>query len=65
MKLGQLIKCEIKNDFVKESYTKCCGVTGPFLKNQNWAYLWINSLKFYLVCIYYMPSWVLSKYAET
>ena len=20
---------------------------GPFLKNQNWAYLWINSLKFY------------------
>ena len=21
-----------------------------FLKNQNWAYLWINSLKFYIVC---------------
>ena len=35
MKLGQLIKCEIKNDFVKESYTKCCGVAGPFLKSQN------------------------------
>ena len=25
-------------------------VTDPFLKNQNWAYLWINSLKFYTVC---------------
>ena len=37
----------------------------PFLKNQNWAYLWINSLKFYTVCFYCMPSWGLSKYIET
>ena len=22
----------------------------PFLENQIWAYLWINSLKFYIVC---------------
>ena len=22
----------------------------PFLKSQNWAYLWINILKFYTVC---------------
>ena len=22
----------------------------PFLKNQNWDYLWINSLKFYAIC---------------
>ena len=28
----------------------------PSLKNQNWAYLWINSLKFYTVCFYCMPS---------
>ena len=34
----------------------------PFLKNQNWAYLWINSLKFYAVCFYCMPRWELSKY---
>ena len=37
----------------------------PFLKNQNWAYLWINSLKFYSFCFYCKPSWGLSKYAET
>ena len=23
---------------------------GPFLKIQNWAYLWINILKFYIFC---------------
>ena len=23
-----------------------------FLKNQNWAYLWINSLKFHTVCLF-------------
>ena len=26
----------------------------PSLKNQNWAYLWINSLIFYTVCCYCM-----------
>ena len=29
--------------------------TDPFLKNQNWVYLWINNLKFYTVCFYCMP----------
>ena len=29
--------------------------TDPFLKNQNWIYLWINNLKFYTVCFYCMP----------
>ena len=28
-----------------------------FLKNQNWEYLWINSLKFYAVCFYCISSW--------
>ena len=28
-----------------------------FLKNQNWAYYWINSSKFYTVCFYCMTSW--------
>ena len=31
-------------------------VPDPFLKNWNWADLWINSLKFYAVCFYFMPS---------
>ena len=25
-------------------------VPEQFVKNENWAYLWINSLKFYAVC---------------
>ena len=37
----------------------------PVLKNYNWAYLWINSLKFYTVCFYCILSWGLSKYIKT
>ena len=33
-----------------------------FLKIQNWAYLWINILKFYIFCFYYLASWGLSKW---
>ena len=42
----------MKNIFLEKSYTKCDGKTNsrPSLKNQNWAYLWINSLNFYRVC---------------
>ena len=36
-----------------------------FLKNWDWAYLWINSLKFYTVYFYLNPSWRPSKYIET
>ena len=35
------------------------------LKNWNWAYLCVNSLKYYRICSYCMPSWGLSKYIET
>ena len=35
-----------------------------FLENQNWVYIWINSLKFYTVYFYCMASWRLSKYIE-
>ena len=28
----------------------------PFLKNQNWAYLWINSRKFYTIYFYWMTN---------
>ena len=36
-----------------------------FQKNQNWAYLWINHLKFCTICFYCMPGWGLSTYIET
>ena len=35
-----------------------------FLKNWNWAYLSINSLKFYKVYFYCISIWGLSKYSE-
>ena len=37
----------------------------PFLKNQNWKYLWIDSLKFYTVAFTVCPSRGLSKYIGT
>ena len=51
----QLIECNMRNIFVEKSYPKCCGETVPrtFLKNQIWAYFWINRLKFYVVCFYW------------
>ena len=36
-----------------------------FLENQNWAYLWINILKFYIFCFYCLSSWGLPKVIET
>ena len=53
--------------FPEKSYIKSGGETilRPFSKKSNWAYLWINSLKFSTVCFYCMPSRGLSKYIET
>ena len=71
IKFGQLIECNIRNIFLEKSYTeKIVNVVeklfqDPFLKDQNWAYLWINSLNFCTVCFYCMLSWGLSKYIET
>ena len=58
MKFGQLIEYYTRHIFLEKSYTKCGGEAIPrsFSKKQNGAYLWINSLKFYIVCFYYMPS---------
>ena len=52
MTFGQLIGYNIGE---KKSYIKHVGETtpNPFLKNQNWAYPWINSLKFYTVFLLY------------
>ena len=39
----------MKNIFLKKPYSKCGGETSPrpFSGKLKWAYLWINSLKFY------------------
>ena len=52
MKFGQLIECNWRNIFLEKSYTKYGRGTIPrtFFKNQSWAYLWINILKFYIFC---------------
>ena len=67
VKFGQLIECNIRNIFLEKSCT--CVVeklfSDPFIKNHYWAYLWVNSLKYYTVCFGCMPSWRLSKYIET
>ena len=67
MKFGQLIEYYMRNIFLEKLYTKCVGETVPrsFLKNQNCAFLWINSLKFYTVCFCCMSSWGLSKDIDT
>ena len=49
MKIGQVIEYNMRNVFLEKSYATCGGENIPrlFFKKQNWAYLWINSLKFY------------------
>ena len=48
MKFNQLIQYNMRNIFIEKSFTKCAEEIIPrlYLKNQNWAYLWINSVKF-------------------
>ena len=40
-------------------------VPDPILKNEHWAFLWINSLNFFTVCFYRVVSWELLKYIDT
>ena len=67
MKFGQLIEYNMGNTFLKNSYTMYGGETipSPLLQNKNWAYYWINILKFYTVCYYCMPNWLLTKHIKT
>ena len=68
MKFGQLRREYLTwETFYEKSNTECGGGTipRPVSKISSWAYLWINSLKFYAVWLYCMPSWELSKYIET
>ena len=66
LKFDQSIEHNITKIFHEKSYAKCGRelFADPFLKNQIWAYLWINSLKLYRVSFYCMPSWGLSKDIE-
>ena len=52
------MKYRIRKTFLEKSCTKCGGelVPEPFPKNQKWAYFWINSLKFYTVCFYFISK---------
>ena len=60
IKFRQLVEYNMRKYFVVWKL-----VPDPFLKRKNWAFLWINIIKFYRVCIYCMLSWGLSKYIET
>ena len=63
LKFGQLIEYNMRNIFIEKHTQNVVEklFRDPFLKNHNWAYLWINRLKFYTVCFYFMPSCGLSK----
>ena len=50
MKSGQLIEYNMVNVLLLKKIIHKKLVPHTFLKNQNWAYLWINSIKFYEVC---------------
>ena len=53
------MKYNLGNIFLEKSYANVVEKLVPnfFIKNQNWAYLWINSLKSLTVYFYCMPKW--------
>ena len=68
MKFGQLMEYNMRNNFVKKSYTKCGGETvpRPFPKSLKLSDLQkFYSLKLYTVSCYCMLISELSKYRET
>ena len=52
-------RIQLEKHFCWKSYTNCGEETTPrpFLKIWIWAYLWINSVKFYTLCFYCMSKW--------
>ena len=64
MKFGQLKKCNIRSIFIEQVFTKMLEKVSPdfFLKHHIWAYIWINSRKFYTACFCYIANWGFSKY---
>ena len=68
MKLGQLKEYNMRNVFLKKSYTKCGGETIPrrFSKKSKLSIsLDQYSKVLYIYCFYCLPSWGLSKGIET
>ena len=55
MKFGQLIENNMRNIFFENILQNMMEKlsSDPFLKTRNWAYLWINSLKFYSLFLFY------------
>ena len=65
IKFGQLIEHNIAWDisfFLKNNTQNAVEILlpDPFLRSQNWPYLWINSVRFYKACFYCMTNWGLS-----
>ena len=58
MEFGQLIAYNMRNNLLEMSHRKCGGETipWPFSKLSKLSISLINSLKFYTVCFYCMPS---------
>ena len=55
MKFGQLIEYNLRNILLEASCKKSPVETlfpDPFLKDQTWVYLWIDSLRFYTVSFF-------------
>ena len=68
MIFGQLIEKNMGKFFFKKSHTQnAIEILFPdrFLKNQNGAYLWINTLKFHTACFYGVSSREISEHIET
>ena len=55
MKCGQLIEYNMRTFLLKNHTQNTLKklFPDPFLKNQNWTYIWINSLKIYTVFLLY------------
>ena len=66
MKFGQLIEYNLRNILLKNHTQNGLEklFPDPYLKYQNWAYLWISSVKIYTVFFCWMLIWGLSKYGE-
>ena len=66
MEFGQLKEYHMRSIYLENFYRKCGRETiaRPFLKDENWRHLPINSLKFYAVCCYCMSGYDVSKYIE-
>ena len=66
MIFGQLLERSMKIFFLKNHTQNAMEkYYSQTLKNRNWAYLWINILKFHTACFYGMSSWGVSEHIKT